>query len=1533
MRKTRTPQSCLPQSGKKLVKGTVRKRPVPNTTFRKRKNRLQPSRPRRGFRPSRNLRPSLGQREYAKKDLFRAVKHFTCASTNNINSTNAGPKYYVDANIVGQEISMLLDTGSQVTLINESDCPADVRAKLAPPTVELNAYNGSKIDIRGVFETDICLGNIKIPKTMVYVTTKNLKPILGTPALSKLTIDFQGKHIRQNQAKCPIRPTSNEFDLSNFNIQAKAERRQRELYQLYSTTETIIPAQTEVILTAKIQNNFKGYGLFVTEPETGSIPSTIIAKSVSNFSPTARETIVRLCNISNDPVQIRARKPLVKTAAVEAIAAKNLDERTSDIMKDVRIGKPGSYYKKEIKDLLSRYTDVFAAENEPLGKTDAVEFDIDTGSSPPIAQQKYKTPYFLRNELKRIIDKNIANGLMEECSSPWAAPTLLVKKANGSWRLVCDYRLLNGVTTSDAYPLPEINECVNELADSTIFTSTDLFSGFHQIPTTEAAKTKLAVITDFGQYTWRRMPMGAKNCPSVFQRMMDKCFRKMPLSSLVIYLDDILLHSKDMNDHLSKLKELFEILRRNQLQIRADKTVIATNEVSFCGYRIKDGIKYPNEQKVQAVRALKSPKTAKESQMIFGLLNYHRSFIRDFAKKAVAITKTYNAKGRFAWTSEAEKALQILKEEICNAALQLKIPSLKQAKFVLETDACDSGFAGTLFICKNRDLHSKHNASCLQAVEYMSGQFTPAQSRYYIQEKELYAGKEAMRKWAHYLLGRPFDWQIDNACLKWAHRIKSTKMRISQWLAEISEFDARTILKPSSQMKVTDCLSRQFAEVTSISVSREDIRTLQENDQTIRLVRNFAVNNRWPNNPTDDIEFYKTQRNDLIFGREGELLLRSAGSHKLVIPECLTSDIIRTYHDDIGHPGLEKTVSEISSRYVWRTIKQDVKQFVQTCHECQISKPNLKPRHPPLGKSSTPTRPYEMFAFDLIGPLPVTDNNNKYGLVGLDLFSKRVYAVPLESKHSSLIKCEIEKILTQNPVLPTTVLTDNGTEFAEISDFCNELGIKHSKSAPYHPQTNGAVERMNQTLKQRLFEIEGEATWDTRLPRIVHAINCSRNAVTDISPFQLETGLEGQNLHDHIESPRQQPLELANLQRLALERIMKEKDTRIQNQENPSFVPFAIDDMVVTKNHQSKFPRFKGPFKITKVRGSGLSYELKEMDGTKTQIRSAVELKPYYMRDNIEPRPEAEEPTNDEPKTSIDFFEDEDFEINFFAQAPSQGQAPMQNLTPPVSETASEQPSSPDTTEPCSPSPSSSDAPQESQVDQSSALVASTQEEDDCSESSELENDNPNPDETDQEQELDSLSSGAEEIAMFQEESTAKETKSTKQITLHRKGQISPKPDITYKLKLYQMTTGEIDSLAVDLKIPINGNLCEKKSQIDAFFRQNHPQHARTTEGHLVFETTFNPTTKSKMKTFSTLELGALMSAYDLKQPSVFANKQAIYKHVKKQLLKKYPAAEMIDDDIVFTVKRSESPESNNRTMSLRSHASKTTPPENAAQM
>jgi hypothetical protein len=251
-------------------------------------------------------------------------------------------------------------------------------------------------------------------------------------------------------------------------------------------------------------------------------------------------------------------------------------------MGELQIGNAPEKIKTELAKIISRNIEVFAVENEKLGTTDAMAYSIDTGTAAPVASQRYKAPYFLRQEMKKIIDENLKSGLLEPISSPWAAPVLLVRKASGKWRLVCDYRKLNAVTISNQYPLPDIDGLIDTMADSKVFSTADLFTGFHQIPCDEETKKKVAITTEFGQYTWTAMPMGGKNAPAVFQQMMDKIFSEIPKSSLAIYLDDICVHSKTYEENLKAIEKVLKILKNNNLKIRAAKTEFLMKRVKFC---------------------------------------------------------------------------------------------------------------------------------------------------------------------------------------------------------------------------------------------------------------------------------------------------------------------------------------------------------------------------------------------------------------------------------------------------------------------------------------------------------------------------------------------------------------------------------------------------------------------------------------------------------------------------------------------------------------------------------------------------------------------------------------------------------------------------------------------------------------------------------------------------------------------------------------------------------------------------------------
>jgi len=1517
---------------------------------------------------------------------------------NNVNTEQCGKKYFANAEILGCSLEMLVDSGSQANVIPLSCCPPGIAEKLAPASNCLRAYDGSDIDVLGIFETDIKIGQIELSKTPIFVVRKNLKAILGTPALSQLpSLNLKAGTLAKDGLTEHLHCDSiGEITTNNLNIQLLPKSLSDNQYMSYSNIDVTIDEHCELILPVYIPTESCPSGLLATDDRSEDLPGIIqIAKSVSHLTPGKPNCNIRVCNMSDKPVTIARHTPVVSMVEVCQIEPPKSNAKLEEVLHEIQIGSLDPAIKTQVKELVTEYIDVFAGKNTSLTSTNAVVFDIDTGSSSPVAQQKYRTPYFLRNELKRIIDKNVADGLMTPISSPWAAPVLLVRKSSGAWRLVCDYRKLNTVTISDQYPLPQISDLVNELADARVFSCMDLYSGFHQIPATKNAQTKMAVTTEFGQYSWTRMPMGAKNCPAVFQRLMDKCFRSMPASCLCIYIDDLLLHTKSIRDHLPKLREVFDVLRENKLQIRASKTLFVTNEVKFCGYKIGHGRKYPNPDKVSAVRNLKIPTSKKAAQQLFGLLNFHRGFIKNFAKIAHPIIKTYSSKYHFRWSTEAESALNTLKSEICDAALKLEIPNTQTAKYVVETDASETGYGATLFICTNNDNNKKagdnvdseksdddaqdieqtgeetnvylkspqmqhikpntshkHNSKCLRPIEYMSAQFNPGQRKYYIQEKELLAGKEAMRKWSHYLLGRHFHWQTDNACFKWARRVRSSKPRISQWLAEMSELDFEPILKPSAQMRVTDCLSRQFVEINALAISRSELANLQDADTVLQLVRNYHTNNRWPNDGSDQVKYYKRIRSKLRFGPNGEIMVEDNNVHKSIIPASIKREVMTTYHDSNGHPGAISTLEQLRRRYVWYEMNDDVHNYVDTCSQCQKNKPNLKPKKPPLGSSFTPTMPFEMIAWDLIGPLPISNKDNKYCLTGIDLFSKRLYASAIRSKEAFVVCPQIQAFLYQNPKLPKILLTDNGLEFADMTQFCQQNGIQYNHSAPYHPQANGCVERANGTLKNRLFMEGDESDWDSRLNRTVHAINSTNSAVTKYSPFAIETGYAGENPSDQIPRVEMERMDSREIMKNVYENITTEKSRRVERFANDDFVPFAVGDMVLAKNKTQKRPRYQGPYEVISQRRHGLSYELKNISTRQVSIRQVTDLKPFKNRpepmqipsdshssdsdvnlnfqeqsDSIGLQGKPRENPNPQPNRCryslrsrettayfTDNSDDSDFGILDFQNQPQSERSSSISQTTADSTTAEEHSPATDLA-----SGAVRDINSEKLTTVLETTVYESANESTASDDLAL---RTNPLLADAQTQIEPDSLEDLNISTTTDVSPGASSFETTQILDSRQESDSrqssttpPLPSEFLQTKLYELTNRGVEQIAKQYGMIIEGSLNEKKHLIDKYFKRHFPTHPRTDQGHLMFDATFEPVQTRALGELTLWELKSIIRTRRMPLPKKM-DKKSLQKHIKKQMLILAPFTPLVGGEPVF---RAKSPTQNGPDESSRS--------------
>ena len=300
--------------------------------------------------------------------------------------------------------------------------------------------------------------------------------------------------------------------------------------------------------------------------------------------------------------------------------------------------------KSKLNALLKNYQDLFQPPDERLPFTTKVEATIRTTDESPVYSKTYPYPQALKPEVSKQINKLLNDGIIRQSRSPYNSPVWIVpKKADASnekkYRLVIDYRKINAKTISDKYPIPDTTTVLANLGNNTYFTTLDLASGFHQIPMAEKDIEKTAFSVNNGKYEFVRLPFGLKNAPGIFQRVMDDILREHIGKICHVYIDDIIVFGKTLEEHLSNLEKVLETLRKANFKIQPDKSEFLRTEVEFLGFIVsKDGLK-PNLKKVEAIHKYPEPTNVKELRAFLGLSGYYRRFVKDYAKMAKPLTK------------------------------------------------------------------------------------------------------------------------------------------------------------------------------------------------------------------------------------------------------------------------------------------------------------------------------------------------------------------------------------------------------------------------------------------------------------------------------------------------------------------------------------------------------------------------------------------------------------------------------------------------------------------------------------------------------------------------------------------------------------------------------------------------------------------------------------------------------------------------------------------------------------------------------
>jgi hypothetical protein len=437
-----------------------------------------------------------------------------------------------------------------------------------------------------------------------------------------------------------------------------------------------------------------------------------------------------------------------------------------------------------------------------LGRVTATKHRIElTPGARPVHCQPYRAGPKARDAEAQEVHRMLQAGVIEPSSSEWASPVVLVPKPDGSLRFCVDYRKLNAITVRDTYPLPRMDECIDSLGDASVFTTLDCNSGYWQIPVAPEDMDKTTFTSHAGTYRFGRMPFGLRNAPATFQRTVDIILSGLTWKSCLVYLDDIIIYSTSMEEHLLHLTEVLTLLGKAGLSLKLTKCHFFKETVDYLGHVIRPGKLAVAEKNTDALRKAQPPRTQTELRSFLGLCNVYRRFVPGFAKVSGPLNQLLR-KGEGPTlgilTPDQLTAFHSLREKLLHPPV-LALPR-KEGRYVLDTDASDLQIGACL--------SQEHPDKLRHPIGYWSRSLNPAERNYSTTEKECLAIVWAILLLRPYLEGQRFLVRTDHHSLRWVLNLADAQGRLARWRLRLLEFDFEVEYSPGRQHHAADTMSR-----------------------------------------------------------------------------------------------------------------------------------------------------------------------------------------------------------------------------------------------------------------------------------------------------------------------------------------------------------------------------------------------------------------------------------------------------------------------------------------------------------------------------------------------------------------------------------------------------------------------------------------------------------------------------------------------------------------------------------------------------
>ena len=774
--------------------------------------------------------------------------------------------------------------------------------------------------------------------------------------------------------------------------------------------------------------------------------------------------------------------------------------------------------------LLNKFRNICWLEGEPLGRYTGEKLKIKLTENKLVNKPPYRIPHAKEIKLEEKMKEMQEQGIIKRSKSSYNSPLICVKKPNGDIRPCIDYRELNKIIEPISFPIPRIDDLINSLDKAKIISSLDLASAYHQCEIEPRDTHKTAFTFKNSKWEYKTIPFGLKTAPAFFSRLISDTLFELIGTEILCYLDDILIFAETEEEHLERIEKVLVKLQKANIKIKLIKCAFFTKEVKFLGYKICElGMKM-DIKRAEAIKKMESPKNKKELQAFLGAVNYYRMFIENLATIAEPLYSLLRKNVKFKWTEKQDTAVEKLKKKLIEAPI-LKYPQFNKT-FIIYTDASLIGIGACLMQIHNETLHP---------LSYVSRSLNTAQKSYAATKREALALIFALEQFRHLILCYPTYVYTDHLPLVSIFKKETKDATINRWTLLAQEYEIQIHYVPGKDNILADALSRlpmkmetvenfdnKLAERVNtidhelysylpekIPWTKEELQIAQEEDENCVNIKNLL---RKPKRSSETILKFRIIRNILYVYR---VIKRSSGTDEVLVPYVpnkLIDKAFKIIHMDTtaGHQGFDRTLSIFRKNFYNKDETSIIKNKCELCTACIRAKSH--PSLVPIKKYPVPIQPFDTISTDILGPLPITTNDNKFILVIRDYTTRYSVIMALKNKETdSIIRAFRMMISHYGP--STICISDNGKEFTseKFKNFLNFYNTKKVEIAPFHPSSQGLAERQNKEINKLLRIYTNELKipdWDEFIPTIQLTINNTFNSSIKETPFYALYGYD-----------------------------------------------------------------------------------------------------------------------------------------------------------------------------------------------------------------------------------------------------------------------------------------------------------------------------------------------------------------------------------------------------------------------------------------